>query len=570
MKRSLKLDLNEETPEMKKPSNRLAEWLVFVSLGVLVTSAVAEEQGGNRLQIDPAALSLMKKTSPKQPLSFALDTNLKMPTARTADGTVVRLLPAQDAVIARRNLQTMLSRPEQQAARKTVALMQSRNRPAVVANLSAQTPTRNQGGRGTCGIFAAVAGLEAALKRQSHRDYDLSEQHVNWLKNVTWMANADQPEQLSQRNAAVVENLPGSLSAGVSCVGILQMLTRYSAVEENANPYIDSAAYEDFATAPFYRNSDLQNYRLGDPNFSQKAINGWNFAAAQMPEAARVYPLYGVREVVALSPEEFRRPEVIESLVAGGKDVVFAITLYAATPTSNPRDPVWRHAPGAAEGGGHCMVIVGYDRNRRFFIVKNSWGNFNYDVAMLDPQWGDVAQYNNYVLLDYDCLSDVYEAGYINSTNAVINFEQRMLGLWDVKIRQKSTNRIVMSGTLAWRQKAPYLSENGASHVQLTQKSYRIGDFTDSENRSYRVNGEIVHVQKLRLYIAFDHPNMPYTDRGGIKIEGRWKGRDSGRQTIEAGTLMPTGIGSELGTALGIHNLNGVPLPDLEFSAVLR
>jgi hypothetical protein len=30
------------------------------------------------------------------------------------------------------------------------------------------------------------------------------------------------------------------------------------------------------------------------------------------------------------------------------------------------------------------------------------------------------------------------------------------------------------------------------------------------------------------------------------------------------------GIGSELGTALGIHNLNGVPLPDLEFSAVLR
>ncbi len=218
------------------------------------------------------------------------------------------------------------------------------------------------------------------------------------------------------------------------------------------------------------------------------------------------------------------------------------------------------------------MMIVGYDRNRRFFIVKNSYGPFGYDAA-LDPQWRDVAGlYNNYVLLDDDYfLNDTYEAGYINSIKPpAINFEQRMLGLWDVTIRQKSTNRVVMSGTLAWRQKAPYMNENGAVHHQLRNRSFRIGDFTDSNNRSYRVNGEIVNTQKLNLYLSPDRPNMAYTERGGIKIEGQWRGRNFGKQTIEQGTLSPTGFVSGIGTALGIHNVNDVPLNDLEFTAALR
>jgi len=557
---------------MKNLHNKFTNFFKIALSVILVINVSAQKPIGNQTQINPAALDQMKKASPKKPIAFAFDEKLKIPTARTADGTIMRLLPLEDVKAARENLQRMLTLPEQQAARRAIPLMLGVKPPAVVANLAVQTPPQHQGNRSTCGVFAAVAALESAYKRVSNRDYNFSEQHVNWLKNVTWMSS-EIPNHSSQRNAASLENLPGSLSAGVSCVGILQMLTRYSAVEDDASPYIADSLYEDFSLNPIYREYGLSAYNWQLPDFPQKSVNDWNFAPAQMPEAARLYPLYGAHEVVALKPEEFRRTEVIESLVASGKDIVFAIQLYNATADSNPRDPVWRHAPGATEGGAHCMMIVGYDRNRRFFIVKNSYGAIDYDAAALDAQWRDVdGLYDNYVLLDYDHFSsDAYEAGYINEIKGTsINFEQRMLGLWDVTIRQKSTNRVVSSGTLAWRQKASYLNENGAAHVQLQQKSFRVGDYTDSNNRSYRVNGEIVHVQKLNLYIAFDRPNMAYNERGGIKIEGRWLGRSFGRQTIVQGTLTPTGFGSGIGTALGIHNVNGVPLNDLEFSAALR
>jgi len=559
--------------KMKKLHHKFIKSLGIILGVILAANVFAQKPIGSQTQINPTALNQIKKASPKKPIAFAFDEKLKIPTAQTADGTIMRLLPREDIKAARENLQRMLMLPEQQAARKAIPLMLNDSRPTVVANLAVQTAPQNQGGRSTCGVFAAVAALESAHKRAFNRDYNFSEQHVNWLKNVVWMANGDRPEHLSQQNAAMFENMPGAVSAGVSCVGILQMLTRYSAVEEDASRYVDSEVYESFETAWIYNDSELRNFRWWKPEFPQRVINEWNFEPRQMPEAARLNPQYGVREVVALKPEEFRRPEVIESLVANGKDIVFAMQLYDATADSNPRDPVWRHAPGAAQGGAHCMMIVGYDRNRRFFIVKNSYGPFGYDATALDSQWRDIAGlYDNYVLLDYDYfLNDAYEAGYINSIKPpVINFEQRMLGLWDVTIRQKSTNRVVVSGTLAWRHKAPYLNENGATHVQLQQKSFRIGDFTDSNNRSYRVNGEMVNGQKLNLYVAFDRPNMAYTERGGIKIEGQWRGRNFGKQSIVQGTLAPTGFGSEIGTALGIHNVNGVPLNDLEFTATLR
>ncbi len=151
------------------------------------------------------------------------------------------------------------------------------------------------------------------------------------MKNVVWMANGDNSGHLSQQNSAMLENMPGSVSAGVSCVGILQMLTRYSAVEEVASHYVDSEVYESFETAWIYRDSELRNFRWWISEFPQKPVNEWNFDARQMPEEARLNPQYGVKEVVGLTREEFRRPEVIESLVASGKDVVFAIQLFAPT-----------------------------------------------------------------------------------------------------------------------------------------------------------------------------------------------------------------------------------------------
>ncbi len=86
----------------------------------------------------------MKKASPKKPIAFAFDEKLKIPTAQTADGTIMRLLPLEDIKAARENLQRMLTLPEQQVARKAIPLMLNDKRPAVVANLGVQTRPQNK------------------------------------------------------------------------------------------------------------------------------------------------------------------------------------------------------------------------------------------------------------------------------------------------------------------------------------------------------------------------------------------------------------------------------------------
>lgn len=45
---------------------------------------------------------------------------------------------------------------------------------------------------------------------------------------------------------------------------------------------------------------------------------------------------------------------------------------------------------------GHALVIVGYDKNDKYFIVLNSTG----------PRWGD----KGFCHISYDCIVDIGEA----------------------------------------------------------------------------------------------------------------------------------------------------------------
>ena len=224
----------------------LLERVDLKSLGVAVAAATQEPRplsglpagGGGKIQrpggmsaprIDPKTAAQAKVPAglpAKTPVAFVRDEALGVSAVRLADGSTVPLLPRVDVLQAQATRNRMLLLPEQQRLRRLVLSdILSRPRPAVFDNMAVQTRVQNQGGRSTCAVFAATAALEAAYKRSAGRDIDLSEEYTNWLKNVVWMSDGDNPAAPSQTDASKHENLPGSVSAGVSCVGILQMLT---------------------------------------------------------------------------------------------------------------------------------------------------------------------------------------------------------------------------------------------------------------------------------------------------------------------------------------------------------
>ena len=84
--------------------------------------------------------------------------------------------------------------------------------------------------------------------------------------------------------------------------------------------------------------------------------------------------------------------------LAGGLPVVIGITLYESCESQAVEisGVVPVPAKGEAPVGGHCMTVVGYDRGRGVFEVRNSWG----------ASWGD----KGYCWLPFALLRDVDEA----------------------------------------------------------------------------------------------------------------------------------------------------------------
>ncbi len=70
--------------------------------------------------------------------------------------------------------------------------------------------------------------------------------------------------------------------------------------------------------------------------------------------------------------------EIMQAL-ALGFPVSFGAMIYDSFMSVGGNGNVTMPAAGEASMGGHAMLIVGYDRNERQFLVRNSWGT----------QWGD-------------------------------------------------------------------------------------------------------------------------------------------------------------------------------------
>ncbi|QJW98279.1 C1 family peptidase [Frigoriglobus tundricola] len=374
----------------------------------------------------------------------------------------------------------------------------------VVSLCKDQTAIRDQAARDVCPYFPAVAALEAAYRRTGV-EVDLSAEHLIWLRNVT--SGGD------RGNRTVAENLISTLGGGglATSFGVLR---DYAICPAKDLPYRGDDAVAKIGQSDFYKGWGLENYDWSTPQ-SQFVLNRWNLDPRRLPQAARASAKYGIDECVMLSAGDAKRPEKFEEILASGREVVFNIRLHENSDDGGKGEPVWRYKPAEGVSGNHLMLVVGYDRERRFFIVKNSWGPTNYTAMRekLAPNWKDIEAYNGYTLVDYNYLDVCSEAGYIKTVAPLDSprfAAQRALGQWQVTFEHK--DKKLMTGVLAWRHNA---SATGA----------RVGDLVTEDGQQFRVNvkleGDGTKPYKATLAIDFAKGTQPY---GGLR-GAAWSGK---------------------------------------------
>jgi hypothetical protein len=371
--------------------------------------------------------------------------------------------------------------------------------PPIVDLRKFQTSIKNQGGRDACPYFPPIAALEAAYRRKGI-EVDLSTEHLIWLRNVTTGNEKD--------NCSIAENLLSTLGGGFG----MDVLKNYAVARDEDLPY--HLTEPDEAKRAF----GVDKYNWPTP-FNQFVLNRWNLDPSQIPPQARANARYGIEDYRTFAERDLKNPRKFEEVLANGFEIVFALNLHARGEDSAAGQPVWRLKPGApADSINHFMLMVGYDRRRKFFIVKNQWGPTKYPIDKLANGWKDLVQYNGYTLVDYNYLNACSEAHYITKAAEVGSSRftsQRALGQWRVSFKRQSKE--IMSGVLAWRR----LPEHQGG---TTKPDLRIGDLVTTDGRQFRVNayltGAGIQPFNVRMYIDFAKGNLAGDSTGGTVLQG--------------------------------------------------
>jgi hypothetical protein len=360
--------------------------------------------------------------------------------------------------------------------------------PPVVDHRAYHGPIRSQGGRGTCVSFSTTAAVEGRYRRMNPAAYaglDLSEQWANHLQKMVSL-----PAELVT-NAAWRESQLGCWG-GSGNQYLLRVLKKYGLPSEAAMAYNLSNSYENTNEAGDSPKIDWQVKET-----PQRTIDDFNLDPMTLPLTALGTAPYRPVGVTNLTYEQVRDPAFLEGLVQDGYDVVFDISLVS--PEDKTADGAWKPGAGAMPRGGHSMLIVGYNRTKHYFLVRNSWG---YDATD-----------GGYARVDYEYFQKfAYQGAYVTSVadpGADDSHARRYVGRWKM-------NHDGWPGTLdIYRLPGLYQSSELAG-----QSDYRIGTYFDWSGKAHRVNGYL-WAGDLVFYINFSSPNAPYGALGGTRFEAQ-------------------------------------------------
>lgn len=218
--------------------------------------------------------------------------------------------------------------------------------PSVVDHRPAQSAVKSQGGRETCVAHASLGLLEAF----SNIPDDLSEQFAHYQFNALGKRPHNQNRGIAVRRAA--EFLADA--EGYICAEPLW---------------------------PYIRNQRQIDRQVKDGNY-------------QPPSTAINAPRYGIGRFQLIRKEgptgdSIQNPRFLEALLHRGHDIVVGVWMaWKDRDRDGILEPVVDEGKSPVKYGGHAMLIVGYNRPKQYFIVKNSWGR----------KWG----HKGYAYLHYD------------------------------------------------------------------------------------------------------------------------------------------------------------------------
>ena len=335
-----------------------------------------------------------------------------------------------------------------------------------------QTPIKDQGSRGTCITFAAIAALEAAYKKAGYSEVILSEEFLNYLGKTFWL-HPKWNEVLARGNDGS-ETQVAAFSGGGG-VGYINMLAHGMKVPENSLMPYRHYEYTARDFAPL-------SHDWTDPYWNkQKNMSDFNLRfITQSALTADKY--YSVREFKEINGRDVN---AIETALAAGKEVVWDMD------GAFPDGPYWDTSSTCAKRGAHAMLIIGYDRRDpnpkgHYFIIKNSWGKTSLPDGYQRATYDYVKTYGT-------------DAGYIESINPPEPWpELAFIGRW----------KISYDGHVGLLDiyHIPHIAEIFLRQYGVTSPDNRLGTFYDPSGKAYKVNGSVTGTT-INFYVDFNNPD---------------------------------------------------------------